>query len=82
MDRYTHPLEQARRRLRQRLVKEVLVMRYLDMWKACEFCKWARRIRYADGHSSIACTHPDNDANSTRDIVILRRCPEGREPHQ
>ena len=38
-------------------------------------CLLARPIRYADGHYSIQCTHPDCDPNSTRDVAILEQCP-------
>jgi len=51
------------------------------MWWVCRFCKYARELWYADGHNSIQCVHPVNDDRTTRDVSILDRCPEGKEPH-
>lgn len=41
----------------------------------CSLCPHAKTMRYADGHFSTKCDHPDVDKNTTGDIRIIDRCP-------
>lgn len=50
------------------------------MYPFCAHCGYHGTIWYADGHASIRCLHPNNDPRTTRDIVIMSKCPEGKGP--
>ena len=50
------------------------------MFCICRYCRFGKSLRYADGHYSIKCVHPENDPRTTRDVTILDHCPIGKEP--
>ena len=54
-------------------------MTVLEMFYTCHSCPWYKSLRYADGHTSIACHHPSIDPKTTRDIALMDNCPEDKE---